>query len=682
MSKTKFKNAETIVKDTFLNSIYGGLEGTAEGSTLAADDPRLIGHIHDGLSEDGHAGKINLVSHVDGQLVNANLADGAVLKRNVYSSTDPFDPNLIPHYEDAADGTRHYYIGLGSFDLQSITDNGFQTTNEVVIGRNEASEVYSSMLTVDLPLNMEEDGSISPEKENVLNVMLSGKNLFNWNVIGPQAVSSPSSYTPGVLNGNETEYDESDIPWGIEQRITHDYFGYVSFVGASDNNFSLRVMGLGAVTTPTEEGTLLGASNSDLQMRSFNSNPSLSFWYENADSSSVDFGKQYVVGGLHAINGIDEGNSTENSSSLLLSVRPDTTAKLGKSYPESTYTYGGQVIDEDDWPLIDVVKVSKYGNTEIKRGSAFSNHSESLLNLKEVFGYEENRNSEEELYHNISRNIASIRMEPIIGLTQVEGAEEMLTVSAPSSGIDGPLLPIIPDGYQTDLTDDGMGVVNNHNYIELASIMRSQTENQSRTDRRALSAETSIVAHSNVFKFDRYFIDRDGNGDAHRALENNTTSDFITSARNVLPSVSPFDDQFFSPALMKINIVDGDTPRNFYMPVMYERGRSLDLEMVPLSLSKEEALTRQSEDLDQTSSQYYLRGTNARDTNSYGYFFPLYLTRQIFATELITFTEFPGVAFYIPIVGSTRASLSTPSSNDYPEIELYVNSDEGSNYYV
>lgn len=41
MSKTKFKNAETIVKDTFLNSIYGGLEGTTEGSTLAADDPRL-----------------------------------------------------------------------------------------------------------------------------------------------------------------------------------------------------------------------------------------------------------------------------------------------------------------------------------------------------------------------------------------------------------------------------------------------------------------------------------------------------------------------------------------------------------------------------------------------------------------------------------------------------------------
>lgn len=398
MSKTKFKNAETIVKDTFLNSIYGGLEGTTEGSTLAADDPRLIGHIHDGLSEDGHAGKINLVSHVDGQLVNANLADGAVLKRNVYSSTDPFDPNLIPHYEDAADGTRHYYIGLGSFDLQSITDNGFQTTNEVVIGRNEASEVYSSMLTIDLPLNMEEDGSISPEKENVLNVMLSGKNLFNWNVIGPQAVSSASSYTPGVLNGNETEYDESDIPWGIEQRITHDYFGYVSFVGASDNNFSLRVVGLGAITEPTGDGTLLGSSNSDLQMRSFNSNPSLSFWYENADSSSENFGDQYIVGGVHAVNGVDEGNSEESSSSLLLSVRPDTTAKLGKSYAESTYDYGGQIVNEDNWPLIDVVKISKYGNAEIKRGSAFSNHSESLLNLKEVFGYQENRNSEEELY--------------------------------------------------------------------------------------------------------------------------------------------------------------------------------------------------------------------------------------------------------------------------------------------
>lgn len=682
MSKTKFKNAETIVRDTFLNSIYGGLEGTTEGSTLAADDPRLIGHIHDGLSEDGHAGKINLVNHVDGQLVNANLADEAVLKRNVYSSTDPLDPNLIPHYEDAADGTRHYYLGLGSFDLQSITDNGFQTTNEMVIGRNEFSETYSSMLTIDLPLSMDRLGSITPEKENVLNVMLSGKNLFNWNVIGPQAVSSVSSYTPGILDGNNTEYDESDIPWGIEQRITHDYFGYVSFVGASDNNFSLRVMGLGAITPPTGEGTLLGASNSDLQMRSFNSNPSLSFWYENADSSSVDFGKQYVVGGLHAINGVDEGNSKENSTSLLLSVRPDSTAKLGKSYPESTYNYGGQVVDENDWPLIDVVKISKYGNAEIKRGSAFSNHSESLLNLKEVFGYSENKNLEEELYHNTSRNIASIRMEPIIGYTQVEGVEEYLESGGPILGIDGPLLPLINNGTEEDLTPDGIGVVNNHNYIELVSIMRTGTANEFRSDGRALSAETTIVAHSNVFKFDRYFIDKDGNGDNHRALENNTEPGIIPSAKNVLPPVGPDEDAFYCPTLMKINIVDGDTPRNFYMPVMYERGNSLDSTIVPLSLSKEEALIRQSYDLDQTSSQYYLIGTNARDTNSYGYFFPLYLTRQIFKTELITFTEFPGVAFYIPIVGSTRASLSTPSSNDYPEIELYVNSDEGNNYYV
>ena len=99
MSKTKFKNAQTIVTDDFLNSMYGGLDGSSEGSQLPADDPRVKGHLHDGISGDGHASKIDLVSHVENQLTNTNLADAAVMKRNVYSSTDPTDTNLIPHYE-------------------------------------------------------------------------------------------------------------------------------------------------------------------------------------------------------------------------------------------------------------------------------------------------------------------------------------------------------------------------------------------------------------------------------------------------------------------------------------------------------------------------------------------------------------------------------------------------------
>ena len=688
MSKTKFKNAETIVQDTFLNSIYGGLEGTPEGSSLPADDPRLIGHVHDGVSKDGHAAKINLVNHVDGQLTNTNLGDDAVTKRNVYSSTDPLDSNLIPHYEDAPDGTRHYFLNLGSFDLQGITDNGFQTTNEIVIGRNEVSSTYSSLLTIDLPLEVSQSGDITYKKDNLLNVMMSGKDLFNWNIVGPQKVHDPSAYLPGILDGNNTEYDESNIPWGIEQRITHDYFGYVSFVGASDTSFSLRLVGLGAeVQSGPGSTSMLGASPSDLDTRSFNSNPSLTFWYEDADANSADFGSQYVTGGISSVKTTSD-DSDQSASNLLFSIKPDSSAKLSKNYPNSMNDYGSQAIDESDWPLIDVMKISKYGNAEIKRGAPFSSHSESLLNIKEVFGYSENKNNETSDFHNDSRNIASIRLEPVIGYPQVEGEQE-----GPGGGSQPvPLLPDIPNLNDSgkelsgSITEDGMGVVKNHNYIELASIMRSDNPSSFRVDGRDKSAEQEIVEHSNVFKFDRYFIDKYQDGDTHRALEDNTM--FMSlAAKNHLPSVGPGHENFYAPSMMKINIVDGDLPRNFYIPVMYERGILTDYgdggtQTEPIfNQSTMQAIAKQRADLSQRMTEYYLQGTANGSPGSTGYYYPLYLVRPVVSSRLISFAEFPGVVFYIPEQGSVKGGSSTPSSTDYPNIELYVNISDGNKYY-
>lgn len=107
--KTKFESAVTVVTADFANSIYGGLKGSSKEDSLAADDPRLIGHIHDGENADGHAGKINLVHHVDDKLLNKNLADDAVMKKNVRETI--YQEEAIPEY-DLIDGVKHYYLDL------------------------------------------------------------------------------------------------------------------------------------------------------------------------------------------------------------------------------------------------------------------------------------------------------------------------------------------------------------------------------------------------------------------------------------------------------------------------------------------------------------------------------------------------------------------------------------------
>ena len=106
---TKFKSAVTILTADFANSIFGGLYGGSEADTLDPSDPRVIGHIHDGTKSDGHASKINLVNHVEGELLNVNLADNAVTKRNVRETS--VQSEAIPEY--TLDGaTKKYYLDL------------------------------------------------------------------------------------------------------------------------------------------------------------------------------------------------------------------------------------------------------------------------------------------------------------------------------------------------------------------------------------------------------------------------------------------------------------------------------------------------------------------------------------------------------------------------------------------
>lgn len=137
---TKFKSATTIVTADYANSIFGGLYGSSEADSLSADDPRVVGHVHDGAHEDGHASKILLTNgaHVRGYLANANLGgtDGttpAVRYSNIMCYSDAtygspaarraaaaaggYDLEIlaIPEYtEDPTTGEKCYYLDLSN----------------------------------------------------------------------------------------------------------------------------------------------------------------------------------------------------------------------------------------------------------------------------------------------------------------------------------------------------------------------------------------------------------------------------------------------------------------------------------------------------------------------------------------------------------------------------------------
>jgi hypothetical protein len=143
---TRFSNAQTLVTSDFMNSIFGGLSGTTEGDSLAADDPRVIGHVHDGENLDGHAGKIDLVSHVTNQLRNTNLGDQAVTARTVARFEDP--SQAIP-VSEVIDSTTFYYIDIntiptgGAFDTASnVTSNtpGDLATDDFVFGSDSLDD--------------------------------------------------------------------------------------------------------------------------------------------------------------------------------------------------------------------------------------------------------------------------------------------------------------------------------------------------------------------------------------------------------------------------------------------------------------------------------------------------------------------------------------------------------------
>lgn len=123
---TKYTSGSTIVTADVANSWFGGLYGSYEGSLLDADDPRVIGHVHDGESYDGHAAKIDLVNHVKSKLQHQNLADNAVEKNNVASFLDQL--SAIPEY--IVDGSDTYYL----LNLTSVYDYVDTEIASIIVG--------------------------------------------------------------------------------------------------------------------------------------------------------------------------------------------------------------------------------------------------------------------------------------------------------------------------------------------------------------------------------------------------------------------------------------------------------------------------------------------------------------------------------------------------------------------
>lgn len=674
MAKTKFKKAQTVVTADFLNSLYGGLEGSAEASSLSADNPLVIGHVHDGVTgEDGHASKIDLVGHVTNQLGNINLADEAVTKRNVYSSVDPNDENLIPYYEIDSSGVKNYYLRLGEFNLQTITDNGFQTSNHIVLGRNDetGAVTYNSLLSINNDLSMDSDGLLTKSKDSMLSLSLAGEDLFSWTTKGPNSVDNPSDYDVGVINGSETGYANPGYKFGLEQRLEHDDFGYVSFVGNNSSSFNLRVVGVGDALLNPSLPYYYGETLDFPQVRSFNSNSAITFWNELYDESSDTHGSQEVMAGISVVKGED---ASENMvSDLIFSVKADPEHVSPSGYSTSSNSKS-QYNDESDWPLSDVMRVSRYGNVEIKRGNSFSKDYESMLHIKETFGFRENSTVFPEslgLAYNENRGVASIKLEPIIAETQSEGNN--------SGESDQNTLPLVVLPRE---------LIKHHSYIDVVSI--SDQRRAVGVETKFKSAEESTVRESHLFKFDRYFLDKNGDENTHRALTDNTRTlgaGNAVYARNVIPSVNPFDDQSFAPTMIKVGISDGGTTKSFYVPACYESGVSGELltDQVVVSSSNllSKAVISRTSDLNTgTTSEYYVNGTDANNSESTGYFYPLYTSRPAFDFSVYRFQEFPGIIFYMPNSDINVARNAAPSSADYPNIEPYSGNSGTSDYYV
>ena len=140
-SLTKFSSGSTIFTANLANSMYGGLYGSPEASSLVADDPRVAGHVHDGQHIDGHSQKVNLVDHVTGQITSPNIADNSINYTKVanYISVG----QAIPEYVNIG-GTDYYYLDLSHLRDELAPSLVFEKKNPSIPLISPVNEDYTT----------------------------------------------------------------------------------------------------------------------------------------------------------------------------------------------------------------------------------------------------------------------------------------------------------------------------------------------------------------------------------------------------------------------------------------------------------------------------------------------------------------------------------------------------------
>jgi hypothetical protein len=131
MAKTKFVDNVTVLRSSFNNTIYGGLEGTPEGAGLPDTDPLIGGHVHDGTSEDGHAQKINLADHVTGELDGEMIQDSSIPHSKLRDEQRvPFGSSGVNVFDSGSGALETVVIGPVSEDtiLKEIFFRGMDKT--------------------------------------------------------------------------------------------------------------------------------------------------------------------------------------------------------------------------------------------------------------------------------------------------------------------------------------------------------------------------------------------------------------------------------------------------------------------------------------------------------------------------------------------------------------------------
>jgi hypothetical protein len=219
---TKYVESQTVFTAESANAMFGGLYGSTEGDLYEPTDPLVAGHKHDGLHKDGSAQKIDLVSHVTGQIQNSNIADNAITVRNVQPFLD--QDSAIPESE-VIDGDTYYYLDLSQ--IRSEIPAAVDYTEEII---KPAPEFLEYSYVVGAPsLEKDPDPKYSSRFifDKVKGAVRGGKtNSTQWDD------SNRGLYSFGVGLDNISSGDKSSVTGGKENLSS----GESSTVSGGENN--------------------------------------------------------------------------------------------------------------------------------------------------------------------------------------------------------------------------------------------------------------------------------------------------------------------------------------------------------------------------------------------------------------------------------------------------------------